>query len=86
MLVNMVKEISGKDFRIHKISSMEDFNASIKKQRVEYPAGENELYAKWQQGQYMYSMFSTQHSKLSNERYKSVSWTTYYEYLQSFVQ
>ncbi|GAA4160882.1 hypothetical protein GCM10022217_25660 [Chryseobacterium ginsenosidimutans] len=86
MLVNMVKEISGKDFRIHKISSMEGFSASIKKQRVEYPAGENELYAKWQQGQYMYSMFSTQHVKLANESYKNLSWTTAQEYLKTFFK
>jgi nucleoside-diphosphate-sugar epimerase len=86
MLVNMVKEISGKDFKMYKISSMEDFQASIKKQRAEYPAGENELYAKWQQGQYMYSMFSTQHKELSNMGYINLTWTTSEEYLKSFVK
>lgn len=85
MLANNVKEISGKDFKIYKISSMEDFQASIKEQRVGYPAGENELYAKWQQGQYMYSMFSTQHRELSNMRYKNLTWTTSEEYLKSFI-
>jgi hypothetical protein len=85
MLATMVKELSGKDFRIYKISGMEDFQASIKKQRAEYPAGENELYAKWQQGQYMYSMFSTQHEELSNMRYKNLTWTTSEEYLKSFI-
>jgi hypothetical protein len=81
-----VNEITGQEFRIHQLSSLEDFARFIKKQRADNPAGENELYAKWQQAQYMYSMFSTHHHQLSNDRYKNLTWTTGLAYLKSFVR
>lgn len=81
-----VKQATGQEFRIHQLSSIEDFARFIKKQRADNPGGENELYAKWQQSQYMYSMFSTQHHQLSNERYKNLSWTTGLAYIKSFVK
>ncbi len=81
-----VKEIAGQEFRISQLSGMEDFARSIKKQRADNPAGEHELYAKWQQSQYMYSMFSTQHGELSNERYKDLKWEGATAYLRSFVK
>ncbi|MCE7065141.1 NmrA family NAD(P)-binding protein [Dyadobacter sp. CY326] len=80
-----VKELTGQEFRIHQLSTLEDFAGFIKKQRADNPAGENELYAKWQQAQYMYSMFSTQHNQLSNEQYDNLSWTTGLAYMKSFV-
>ncbi|WP_439559015.1 NmrA family NAD(P)-binding protein [Dyadobacter sp.] len=80
-----VKETSGQEFRIYQLSSLEDFIKYIKKQRADNPAGENELYAKWQQAQYMYSMFTTQHAELSNNRYENLSWTTGLAYIRSFV-
>lgn len=76
-----VKEITGQEFRIQQLSSLDDFARFIKKQRADNPAGENELYAKWQQAQYMYSMFSTQHHQLLNGRYKNLTWTTGLAYL-----
>lgn len=81
-----VKEVSGQEFRIHQLSGLEDFALSIKKQRAENPAGENELYAKWQQAQYMFSMFSTRHNQLSNERYPNLTWTTAPEFIKTFVK
>ncbi len=81
-----VKEATGQEFSIHQLSSLEDFARFIKKQRADNPAGENELYAKWQQSQYMYSMFSTQHDHLTNERYKNLTWTTSLAYIKSFVK
>jgi hypothetical protein len=81
-----VKEITGQEFRIQQLSSLEDFAQFIKKQRADNPAGENELYAKWQQSQYMYSMFTTQHDQLQNTRYKSLTWSTGLSYIKSFVK
>ena len=86
MLWSDVKEATGQEFRIFQISSLEDFAQLIKKQRADNPAGENELYAKWQQSQYMYSMFSTQHNQLSNGRYKNLTWTTGLAYIKPFVK
>ncbi|MEO5911768.1 MAG: NmrA family NAD(P)-binding protein [Pelobium sp.] len=81
-----VKEITGETFKIHQLASMEDFASYIKKQRAENPAGENELYAKFQQSQYMYGMFKTHHDELANERYKDLTWTSGLDYLRSFVK
>ena len=81
-----VKEIIGQEFKMQRLSSLEDFAQFIKKQRAGNPAGEHELYAKWQQAQYMYSMFSTQHTQLANERYKNLTWTTGLAFLKSFVK
>lgn len=86
MLRAYVKEATGQEFSIRSLSSLEDFGRFIKKQRADNPAGENELYAKWQQSQYMYSMFSTQHQLLANERYANLSWTTGLEYIKSFMK
>jgi hypothetical protein len=81
-----VKEATGQEFRLQPLSSLEEFAQFIKKQRAENPAGENELYAKWQQAQYMYSMFSTHHDQLANDRYENLSWTTSLAFIRSFVK
>jgi hypothetical protein len=86
LILKSVKEATGQEFRILQLSSLDDFAEYIKRQRADDPAGENELYAKWQQGQYMYSMFSTQHNHLDNARYKNVEWTGASEYIGSFVK
>lgn len=86
MLWKDVKEITGESFSIRQLSSMEGFKAFIKKQRADNPMGENELYAKWQQSQYMYSMFSTHHARLANGRYDNLNWTTALDYLKTFVK
>ncbi|MDJ1473296.1 NmrA family NAD(P)-binding protein [Xanthocytophaga flava] len=85
MLWQDVKQATNQEFRLYQLSSLEDFAQFIKKQRADYPAGENELYAKWQQGQYMYSMFTTHHTQLANDRYKSLTWTTSLDFIRSFV-
>ncbi|UHG94447.1 NmrA family NAD(P)-binding protein [Spirosoma oryzicola] len=86
LLWHEVKQLTNQEFRIQQLSSLDDFAQFIKKQRAQYPAGENELYAKWQQGQYMYSMFTTHHTQLANERYPNLRWTTSLDFLRSFVR
>ena len=86
MIWATVKEITGQEFQLHQISGLSDFAQFIKKQRADNPAGENELYAKWQQAQYMYSMFTTKHSKLVIDRYKNLEWTSGVDYIKSFVK
>ncbi|TCD05589.1 SDR family NAD(P)-dependent oxidoreductase [Pedobacter frigidisoli] len=81
-----VKVATDQEFRMQELSSLEDFAQIIKKQRADNPAGEAELYAKWQQAQYMYSMFSTHHYQLFNQRYKNIDWTTGLDYISSFVK
>jgi len=86
MIREEVKKATGQEFSIQQLSNLEDFLQFIKKQRAENPAGEAELYAKWQQAQYMYSMFSTHHQQLANELYDAISWTPASEYIKSFVK
>ncbi len=86
MLLADIEEISGQKFKIHQISSLENFAEAIQKQRAEDPSGEHQLYAKFQQGQYMYSMFTAQHNHLANDRYEGILWTTSIEYLRTFVE
>ena len=85
-LKESVRAISGQDFTFQKLSDLNEFSANIKKQRSENPSGEQELYAKWQQAQYMYSMFTTQHPKLDNKNYVEIEWTSGDEYLKSFLK
>lgn len=85
MLWEDVKQVTGQAFRLHQLSSLDDFARFIQKQRADYPAGENELYAKWQQGQYMYSMFTTHHTQVANERYRHLTWTSSIAFIESFV-
>ena len=85
MILDDVKEITGQEFNLHQLATLESFAEYIKKQRADDPAGESELYAKFQQGQYMYSMFSTQHNHLANDRYESIVWTASIDYLKTFL-
>ena len=52
--------------------------AHNKAERAAHPEaeGESEIYPRWQQGQYMLSMFSAQHISLDNDRYPDLRWTT----------
>lgn len=86
MLSEEVKEVSVQEFKIHQLSSLEHFAEAIKKQRPEDPAGENELYAKFQQGQYMYSMFMVQNNEPAHDRYKGILWSSSTDYLRTFLQ
>ncbi|RYY56051.1 MAG: NAD-dependent epimerase/dehydratase family protein [Chitinophagaceae bacterium] len=81
----LVKKATDQTFSLQRLSGLEDFALYLKKQRAENPAGENELYARWQQGQYMYSMFTTHHDKLANDRYDSVQWTGALEFIKTVV-
>lgn len=85
-LRTQVQEITGSGFSMIMMSSLEEFATYIEKQRANDPAGEYELYAKWQQSQYMYSMFSTQHAELANGRYQEIDWVSGREYLETFVR
>jgi len=85
MISDHVIEITGQEYNLHQLSTLENFAEYIKKQRADDPAGENELYAKFQQGQYMYSMFTTQHNDLANDRYENIVWTASTDYLKTFL-
>ncbi|WP_316800882.1 NmrA family NAD(P)-binding protein [Pedobacter frigidisoli] len=86
MMKESIKVITEQDFNLQKLSDLDEFSANIKKQRLENPSGEQELYAKWQQAQYIYSMFTTQHPLLDNHHHNEIVWTSADEYLRSFLK
>jgi nucleoside-diphosphate-sugar epimerase len=63
-------------FALVRLGSLDDLREQNRSERATHPEGENELYPRWQQGQYLQSMFSTQHGSIDNDRYPDVSWTS----------
>lgn len=74
-LVRLSQQYKGSEFELVHMGSMADFSAYNKRQRAAQPEGENELYSKWQQSQYLYSMFLVHHVKLDNNRYEGLTWS-----------
>ncbi len=74
-LVKFTGETLKTPFTLARIGSLEDLGVYNKRERAAHPEGENELYAGWQQSQYMQSMFSAHHQSLDNARYPDVVWT-----------
>lgn len=63
-------------FAVVRLGSRADFAARIQQARAANPAGEHELYANWQQMQYLLSMFSVQNNPLDNSRYPGLTWAS----------
>ena len=74
-LARFASETFQTPWQLVRMGSVEELRAQNKAARAANPEGENELYSRWQQGQYMQSMFSTQHESLQNDRYPDVKWT-----------
>lgn len=64
-----------------RLGTRTDLAASIQQARAANPAGEQQLYANWQQMQYLLSMFSVQNQPLDNNRYPDLTWTTATDFL-----
>jgi pimeloyl-ACP methyl ester carboxylesterase/nucleoside-diphosphate-sugar epimerase len=70
-------EAAGKGpFELVRLGGRADLAAAIGHVRAANPAGEQQLYADWQQMQYMLSMFSVQNNPLDNLRYPDLRWTS----------
>jgi uncharacterized protein YbjT (DUF2867 family) len=74
-LVALSERYKDKKFELVDMGSMEGFSAYNKNQRAQDPAGEEQLYPKWQQAQYLYSMFLVHHEELDNSRYSGLIWS-----------
>ena len=74
-LVVLSEQYKGRRFELVDMGSMAGFSAYNKIQRAQNPGGEEELYPKWQQAQYLYSMFLVHHEKLDNGRYPDMVWS-----------
>ena len=70
-------EAAGKGhFDLVRLGSRADLATATQHARAANPAGEQQLYANWQQMQYMLSMFSGQNTPLDNTRYPDLTWTS----------
>lgn len=74
-LVRLSEQYKGAKFELVHMGSMEEFSAYNKVQRAAQPEGETQLYSKWQQAQYLYSMFLVNHPSLDNDRYAGLTWS-----------
>ncbi|MFD2720190.1 alpha/beta fold hydrolase [Hymenobacter monticola] len=68
-------------FELVRLGARADLAAAIGHARAANPAGEQQLYANWQQMQYLLSMFSVQSTPLDNARYPDLRWTSLPEVL-----
>ena len=82
-LVKFASETFQTQWELVRMGTVEELRAQNKAARAANPDGENELYSRWQQGQYMQSMFSTEHATLENDRYPDLRWTKIETVLQS---
>jgi uncharacterized protein YbjT (DUF2867 family) len=74
-LVTLAEQAGKGRFNLVRLGSRADLTATIQRGRAANPAGEQQLYADWQQMQYLLSMFSVQNNPLDNARYSDLTWT-----------
>jgi nucleoside-diphosphate-sugar epimerase len=73
-LLQFASETFRTPWALVRLGTVEELRAQNKAARAANPEGEHELYCRWQQGQYMQSMFSTEHASLDNDRYPDLQW------------
>lgn len=74
-LVDLAQQAGRGHFALTQLGSRADLTAAIQHVRATNPTGEQQLYADWQQMQYLLSMFSVQNQPLDNTRYPNLTWT-----------
>lgn len=80
-LVPMSEKSKGQKFELVDKGNLEDYSTSVKAFRASDPDGEKILYSKWQQAQYLHSMFYAHHEILDNDRYSGLKWTAIEKYI-----
>ena len=74
-LSGLAKQYKGSDFQLINMGALDGLSSYNKSQRAAQPDGENQLYPKWQQSQYLYTMFLVHHLTVDNSRYEGLSWS-----------
>ncbi len=75
-LAALATELTGAPFELVPMGSVEELAAYNRRERAAHPEGESEVFPRWQQSQYLHSMFSTHVDVLDNGRYPSLEWTS----------
>ena len=78
-------DVLGSPFQLIDMGSVSELGAQNRRDRAAHPEGETDLYASWQQAQYMHSMFTVHHETLDNARYPDLTWMTLNSVLKSPV-
>ena len=68
-LAEVATEAFETPFSLVQLGTVASLREQNVKQRAANPDGEAEVFPRWQQGQYMQSMFSAHHDSLDNDRY-----------------
>jgi len=76
-LAKFTNEVLRTPFQLVRLGSLEDLRAQNKSERAAHPKGENELYPRWQVGQYLQTMFSMHYDEIDNDRYPDLKWTSF---------
>ncbi|QJD76985.1 aromatic alcohol reductase [Spirosoma rhododendri] len=84
-LAKAASEVTGHTFTLTNMGRLADLAAYNRRGRAADPDGENQLYPRWQQGQYMQSMFSVLNDPLDNSRYPDIQWTSVKDVLKKRV-
>lgn len=84
-LVRLSGQSGAEPFKLLNMGSMEGFSEYNKAARAADPKGETELYPRWQQAQYVYSMFFAHHAHLDNERYQGINWLSAEEEIKAII-
>ncbi len=85
-LAAVAGQLNGSPFAVVRLGSRSDLLAHIQRERAAHPEGEEQLYSRWQQSQYIYSMFNVQNDPLDNDRYPGLTWTSAHDVLASQQQ
>ncbi|GAB3557955.1 NmrA family NAD(P)-binding protein [Spirosoma fluminis] len=80
-LAAVAGSVTKQPFNVVRLGNIDELAAYNQRERAAHPEGEQEVYPRWQQSQYMQSMFSVQNAPLDNDRYPDVSWTSAQELL-----
>ena len=82
----LAQEITNSEFKLIPMGSLEQFGEQIKQQRAENPAGEKEIFSRWQGAQYMHGQFKTHHQSLDNLRYDGLKWIGAKKFIEAIVK
>jgi uncharacterized protein YbjT (DUF2867 family) len=82
-LAAAAQEVMHEPFELVRLGDLENLAAYNQRERAAHPEGEQEVYPRWQQSQYMQSMFTVQNETLDNDRYPDMHWTSIQTLLSS---
>lgn len=81
-LARFTEDFLERGYTLVRRGSIEDLRLANRLERAAHPEGENELYASWQQSQYLQSMLTAHHLQRDNDRYGSRKWTRLEDIIQ----